>query len=127
MKLLVNFVIFIFLPIIGFCQINCNLTYLTTIENFDVYTHNQSGAILYRAKFAVDADGSPRAYGPNDSGLDWTANAGYPGNWWGVVTDINGDPVIQGAGDPYPGMVTTQPVQRVHKQIFATDYADVTD
>jgi len=23
--------------------------------------------------------------------------------------------------------VTTQPVQRVHKQIFATDYADVTD
>jgi len=24
-------------------------------------------------------------------------------------------------------MVTTQPVQRVHKQIFATDYADVTD
>ena len=24
-------------------------------------------------------------------------------------------------------LVTTQPVQRVHKQIFATDYADVTD
>ena len=24
-------------------------------------------------------------------------------------------------------IVTTQPVQRVHKQIFATDYADVTD
>jgi len=23
--------------------------------------------------------------------------------------------------------VTTHPVQRVHKQIFATDYADVTD
>jgi cold shock CspA family protein len=73
----------------GDCQLNCNLTYLTTIENFDVYTHNQSGAILYRAKFAVDADGCPRAYGPNDTGLDWTANAGYPGNWWGIVTFFN--------------------------------------
>ncbi len=85
----------------GFSQ--CNLTYLTTIENFDVYTH-PSGAILYRAKFSVDADGCPRAYGPNNTGLDWTANAGYPGNWWGIVTDVNGDPVIQGSSDPYPGM-----------------------
>jgi len=126
MKLLVNFVIFIFLPIIGFCQINCNLTYLTTIENFDVYTHNQSGAILYRAKFAVDADGSPRAYGPNDTGLDWTANAGYPGNWWGVVTDINGDPVIQGAGDPYPGMYvsTTSLVQSGYSNTNPLRYVD---
>ncbi len=104
MKLLVTFITLTFLSINGFCQADCNLTYLTTIENFDVYTHNPSGAIIYRAKFAVDADGSPRAYGPNDSGLDWTANAGYPGNWWGIVTDINGDPIIQGPGDPYPGM-----------------------
>lgn len=103
-KLLLIFVVVICALNVGFCQLNCNLTYLTTIESFDVYTHNQSGAILFRAKFAVDADGCPRAYGPSNSGLDWTANAGYPGNWWGIVTDINGDPIIQGAGDPYPGM-----------------------
>lgn len=84
--------------------VNCDLTLITTIEGFDAYEHNPSGAIIYKAKMAIDADGSPRAYGPNDSGLDWTANAGYPGNWWGVVTDGNGDPVIQGPGDPYPGM-----------------------
>lgn len=84
--------------------VDCNMTYKTTIENFKVYQHNASGAIMFKAKFAVDADGSPRAYGPNDSGLDYTANAGYPGNWWGVVTDANGNPVIQKAGDPYPGM-----------------------
>jgi len=101
-------------PVIGLTQsLNCNLTLLTTIENFEVYQHDSSGAILYRAKFAVDADGSPRAYGPNNSGLDWTANAGSPGNWWGIVTDINGDPIIQGPGDPFPGMYvsTTSLVQ----------------
>lgn len=85
-------------------QVDCNLNYLTTIENFVVYEHVPSGAIIYRAKMAIDADGCPRAYGPNNSGLDWTANAGYPGNWWGVVTDVNGDPILQGSGDPYPGM-----------------------
>lgn len=85
-------------------QVDCNLNYLTTIESFVVYEHVPSGAILYRAKMAIDADGCPRAYGPNNSGLDWTANAGYPGNWWGVVTDVNGDPILQGSGDPYPGM-----------------------
>ena len=83
---------------------DCSMTYLTTIENFNVWLHNSSGAIIYRAKFAVDADGCPRAYGPNNTGLDWTANAGYPGNWWGIVTDVNGDPVVQGVSDPYPGM-----------------------
>ncbi|MBU0765425.1 MAG: T9SS type A sorting domain-containing protein [Bacteroidetes bacterium] len=84
--------------------LDCALTYLTTIEGFHVWQHNASGAILFRAKMAIDADGCPRAYGPNDTGLDWTANAGYPGNWWGIVTDVYGDPVIQGPDDPYPGM-----------------------
>lgn len=83
---------------------NCDLTHLTTIENFDIYEHDASGAILFRAKLAIDADGSPRAYGPNNSGLDWTANAGSPGNWWGIVTDANGEPIIQGPDDPFPGM-----------------------
>jgi hypothetical protein len=103
-KLLFTFIFLVFTSINGYSQAVCDLTYLTTIEGFDVYTHNPSGAILYRAKMSIDADGCPRAYGPNNSGLDWTANAGYPGNWWGIVTDTNGDPIIQGASDPYPGM-----------------------
>jgi len=59
---------------------------------------------MFRAKMAIDADGSPRAYGPSNSGLDYTANAGSPGNWWGVVTDNNNNPVIQNSSAPYPGM-----------------------
>lgn len=83
---------------------NCHLTLKTTIQSFNVYKHDSSGVILYKAKMAIDADGSPRAYGPNNTGLDYTANAGSPGNWWGVATDLNGNPYIQHPGQPYPGM-----------------------
>jgi hypothetical protein len=82
----------------------CDLTYVTTLQTFDVYHHDPTGVTLFKAKMYIDADGSPRAYGPGNSGLDWTANAGSPGNWWGIVTDAGGTPVIQGSGDPYPGM-----------------------
>lgn len=84
--------------------VSCNLTYERTLSTFDVYIHNPSGATMYRAKMYIDADGSPRAYGPNNSGLDWTANAGYPGNWWALITDASGNPILQNASDPYPGM-----------------------
>ena len=84
--------------------VNCSLTLKATIETFNVYKHNSSAYILYKAKMAIDADGSPQAYGPNNSGLDWTANAGSPGNWWGVVTDVSGNPIIQGPSDPFPGL-----------------------
>jgi hypothetical protein len=85
-------------------SVDCNMTLKTTIQGFKVYKHTASGAILFKAKMAIDADGSPRAYGPNNSGLDYTANAGHPGNWWGVVTNNSGNPIIQNSSNPYPGM-----------------------
>ena len=62
------------------------------------------GCVTFVGEAAVDADGSPRAYGPNNSGFDFTANAGRPGNWWGIVTDKEGLPIVQGPTDPAPGM-----------------------
>lgn len=66
------------------------------------------------AKMAIDADGAngqssapvyaPKGYKPEP--LDYLANAGGPGNWYGVVTDNgkpNGRPVIQKVGHPMPG------------------------
>ncbi|OFY87284.1 MAG: hypothetical protein A3F72_17455 [Bacteroidetes bacterium RIFCSPLOWO2_12_FULL_35_15] len=83
----------------------CDLTLITTLQTFNVYNHNPTGVTMYKAKMYIDADGSPRAYGPNNSGLDWTANAGSTGNWWGVVADATGtNPILQSASDPYPGM-----------------------
>lgn len=57
-----------------------------------------------RSFLHIDADGSPHAYHPRGSppGLDYLANAGRPGNWWGIVTR-GGSPVVQGRGDPAPG------------------------
>lgn len=61
----------------------------------------------------IDADGSPRAYHPLDRpGLDHLANAGHPGNWWGIATR-NGKPFVQTTGDPAPGFyVSTTSLQR---------------
>jgi len=63
----------------------------------------------------IDADGAPHAYGPpGKRGLDFLANAGHPGNWWGVVTDSEGNPVVQTATDPAPGFyVSTTSYERV--------------
>jgi hypothetical protein len=62
-------------------------------------------SLLFLAGMTIDADGSPRCYGPGNSGLDYTANGGTPGaNWWGGPVDASGWPVIQKVFDPYPGM-----------------------
>jgi hypothetical protein len=55
------------------------------------------GALVYRGGLMIDADGAPTAYGPDGKGLDHLANAGKPGNWWGVVT-VDGKPVVQENG-----------------------------
>jgi len=72
---------------------------------------DMTGGLCYQAGCAVDADGSPRAYHPptpeHPSGrppaLDVIANAGHPGDWWGLACDKNGLPYKQGPGDPAPG------------------------
>lgn len=51
--------------------------------------------------------GGVACYGPHGvPSLDLLANAGHPGNWWGILTDNgqpNGNPVIQTAAQPAPG------------------------
>ncbi len=61
------------------------------------------GSWTIHAGAQIDGDGSPRCYGPNNRGLDYTANAGHPGNWWGVKTDngkTSGNPIV----DPGTGL-----------------------
>lgn len=52
---------------------------------------------------AIDADGAPNAYNPQNTGIDDLENAGEPGDWTALAKDENGEPLIQGANDPYPG------------------------
>lgn len=76
----------------------------------------------------IDGDGSSGqvsgigCYAPRDSGLktwDYLANAGSPGNWWGIVTQ-NGAPYIQGPHDPAPGYYVS-PTSYIWPQFKKTD------
>ena len=79
-------------------------------------------AWLIKGRLMIDVDGAPNCYHPNDhkvntkyldidletwdGALDWKANGGHPGNWFGVVTDTgqsSGNPIVQGPNDPCPG------------------------
>jgi hypothetical protein len=68
-------------------------------------------AFFFDTGIRVDADGAPTAYHPvtpsSPTGappaLDNLANAGSPGNWFGIVVQSDGSPVIQKASDPAPG------------------------
>jgi len=62
-----------------------------------------SSAFFYESGMTIDADGAPNAYHPDNTGLDDLANAGTPGRWEGLAKDANGEPIIQGPNDPYPG------------------------
>lgn len=62
-------------------------------------------SFVFKAGMMIDCDGSPNAYGPNNSGLDYTANGGNDqgGDWWGGPTDSSGKPIVQKIYDPSPG------------------------
>ena len=71
------------------------------------------GSIVFLGRFTIDADGAPRAYGPNNSGLDDLGNAGRPGNWWALATTAagcgpSGTPVLQANDDPAPGFYVSK-------------------
>jgi hypothetical protein len=60
-------------------------------------------AIWWEGGLNIDADGAYNAYAPGNAGLDYTANAGSDGDWYGVLVDADGHPVVQGPDDPCPG------------------------
>jgi hypothetical protein len=62
-----------------------------------------SQAIFFVSGMTIDADGAPNAYGPDDTGLDDLANAGVSTHWDGIIADRDGNPLIQGESDPFPG------------------------
>jgi hypothetical protein len=62
-----------------------------------------SQAFFFVSGMTIDADGAPNAYNPEDTGLDDVANAGVPTHWDGIITDRDGNPLIQRESDPFPG------------------------
>ena len=74
-----------------------------TVREVPVWRMASGSAFFFDGGAAIDADGAPNAYNPEDSGLDELTNAGHPGHWDGVVQNEQGDPYVQGPGDPFPG------------------------
>jgi hypothetical protein len=65
-----------------------------------------SRAFFFVSGMTIDADGAPNAYNPDDTGLDELANAGAPAHWNGIITDRDGNPLIQQRERsfyPFPG------------------------
>lgn len=89
---------------------------LTKIRGRSVWLEDNPLTISFEAGATIDGDGGYRTYcppGASTVGLDYLANAGEPGNWFGVLTDRGGRPIVQQTGDPFPGCyVSTTRYQR---------------
>lgn len=74
-------------------------------NNYIMQLNDKPGVLGWTCPLMVDADGHPKAYHPNGSppGLDYLANAGCPGNWWGLACDSSGNPYVQTSKNIAPG------------------------
>jgi len=79
------------------------------VDNGGIAVWRLSGgsAFFFVAGMTIDADGSPRAYHPDNTGLDDLQNARGDGGWAGIVLR-DGEPVVQGPADPAPGFYVSQ-------------------
>ena len=68
-------------------QPDCDFVPWTSYEGTRLLSGRISPAYIFSSEhIAVDADGAPNAYHPDDVGLDFLANAGYPdSSWWQSV------------------------------------------
>lgn len=79
-------------------------TVFKTIAGNTIYNIEDKGIYVFDAGCMIDADGAPKAYHNNDRlALDYISNAGKPGNWWALVTNRQGIPLVQSNTDPAPG------------------------
>lgn len=93
--------------------------------------HRSADAYLFVTEhMAIDADGAPNAYHPDNSGLDFNANAGFPNqSWWPSVLVPDpadpGRPFVQPAG-PFAGFFVSK-TALADSSLAATDPARYVD
>jgi hypothetical protein len=74
-----------------------SLRKLLTITHKTVWKVEPHNTLLFGSGMSIDADGSPRAYHPKNTGLDDLKHAGKNGRWWALATK-KGKPVLQKSG-----------------------------
>src|ERR1700730_16261567 len=83
-----------------------NTSLLFHFNKTPIFQIDKPRITCFQTGMAIDADGCPHAYHPDNIGLDDIKHGGHPGNWWGVATDnesCDGNPLIQNKNDPAPG------------------------
>jgi len=85
----------------------CESQKLLEANGIGVWKLESGAAVFFVAGMTIDADGSPRAYHPDNTGLDDLQNARGDGGWAGIVLQ-DGEPVVQGPSDPAPGYYVSQ-------------------
>jgi hypothetical protein len=75
----------------------------TVVEKLAIWRLGEAdSAFFFSAGVAIDAD-APNANNPENTGLDDLSNAGHPGHRDGIVQDWDGNPLVQGPDDLFPG------------------------
>ena len=100
---------------------------LKTVGGIKVF--KDGDALLYKTGATVNGDGSPHCYhSDDDQALDYLANAGSSGDWWGIYAppDGNGEPVVQSIYHPAPGyfISTTALTNPVYPEAHPYHYID---
>lgn len=69
----------------------CNFRVWENYKSITLYRSPTSSTYFYLSNhMAIDADGSPNAYHPDDIGLDYLANSGYPNKrWWKSILVVD--------------------------------------
>jgi hypothetical protein len=73
------------------------------VRELPIWQFQDRNAFFFTSGMTIDADGAPNAYNAENTGLDDIRNAGEPGHWEGILQDKNGNPLVQGRDDPFPG------------------------
>jgi Fungal chitosanase of glycosyl hydrolase group 75 len=107
-------------------------TFWMSYRGVNLYQVAGSTAYFYSTtNVAIDADGAPNAYNPQDTGLDYLANAGYPnGDWPSVLAPDplnHHTPYVQKAGQPFPGYFVAKTSLYDHSNHTETDPARYLD
>lgn len=92
-------------------DMECEPESMIQVEDTTIWTESHREVFFFSCGMAIDADGAPDAYHRDNLGTDYLANAGKPGNWWGIATNTgkpSGEPFIQGKNDPHPGFYVSQ-------------------
>lgn len=93
-------------PSVGDGSMTTERAAVQTVGGVTAYRAAGKSGLAFKAGMTIDADGSPRAYNPQDTGIDRLANAKNQrtGEWCGIaVNQQTGKPYVQGPNDPYPG------------------------